>query len=90
MIKTKTLKHVTFEWSTEDKILVISKSIGTTNEEIVLSRSEMGSLSRFIFSMFQFYSHKPRLKKTKEIVSMGLPLVFNGDKEVKKDEKESS
>lgn len=67
MVYKKQLKHVDFFWDSETKTLTISK-----NEEffetgkwttLELTKSEMGSLQRFIFSMIQFHANASKSKK---------------------------
>ena len=82
-MKQKILKHAIFEWSPENKILKIRKeTINSTGDttptiwlELHLTRSEMGSLSRFIFSMFQFYSRKPKADKS---LNKTIPMDLKG------------
>jgi len=70
MIYIKALKRVTFGWNNEKKTpLTIRINNGYEETEatnlVHLTKSETGSLQRFIFSMIQFHAH-PKKKKTLE------------------------
>ena len=63
-MKTRNLKWADFGYNLDTREFVISKVTendkGGARDEVRLSRAEAGSLSRFIFSMFQFH---PKRKK---------------------------
>ena len=70
MIYRKLLKNKTFYWNNESKnplTIQTSQKMYSSGEpheliDLELTKSEAGSLLRFIFSMIQFHSH-PKKKK---------------------------
>lgn len=74
MIHKRGLKNIQFTYDTDKKVFTVEKNSsstvvsgisGTISNDMVLNKSEAGAFSRFIFSVFQYYSHTKKKKVVK-------------------------
>ena len=61
MITKRELKSALFEYDDEHRLFTIKRK--DFNNTLVLTKIEAGSLSRLIFSVFQYHSHPKKSKQ---------------------------
>lgn len=74
MIYKRKLKNIEFTYDTDSKLFTVTKAdnisvaVSGVGKATVagFTRAEAGAFSRFIFSMFQYYSHTKKKKAVKE------------------------